>query len=367
MDFCLTEPVSTTSEVYLDEAALEQPEPHTTYHVRLAVLAATSDQLGGVRARIDPGGAIGGCLAATRGGSAAGLALYAGMALDASSASVLGLTSAVNAGSTQGWTPAVYECWLATGAVPGPIRGVLGSELPLGATTTALEGATCLDVLDSAPVSLPVPDPAGPSTLLLIGHSGIQGNGSDPTYGGSSIPAWLTLVRDGALLTAWPAAPTIAPYLAEHLDPMVDATVVTRASGGASLATISGVHWPAAVSDWSALAAAPELVVAWAGEGNCSTAALRDAFVAGFDPWLDSIHATYPDARVAVVQVHPIGCVYGADLVAAQAAACASDDRRVCVDPRTPTFAPIQADKVHALPGRFGGNDMIADRVASAW
>lgn len=364
MDYCTTAPISaTTSEVWLDGAEFE-PEPHTLYHVSAVVLSTASEPNTGVKARVEGAGSIGGCVGVARSTTGTSFAMYAG-------AMYPGLGTAMVAGSSQvsviGWTPTTYECWMVTGESPGTIGVYVQSEN--ANAVTALADATCLDVLDSAPVALPSPHPAAPTTILFLGHSIINGNGSDPTYGGASIPAWVTYRKQGSTLTAWPSAPSLVPYVVEHLDPVAGATIVTRAAGGATWAQVMSTHWPAAVSDWTSLGATPERIVIWGGENNCGSQALADALSANAAADLATISATYPDAVLDVVlPATPLTEPYVSQVRSALAAAVALDPtHRVLVDPRSPAVVPLQTDRVHLLPGRYGGNDVVADQLAENW
>lgn len=365
MDYCTTEPISTsTAEVWLDGAELLDPEPHTAYHVEAVVLSTSTEPASGTRVRVEGAGAIGGCIGIARSTAGTSFAMYAGaMYPGLGTASVLGSSQV----SVTGWTPTTYECWMVTGESPGPIGVYMQSEN--ANTVTAVEGVTCLDVLDSAPVALPSPHPAAPTTLLFLGHSILNGNGTDPTYGGGAIPAWVTYRKQGSTLTAWPSAPALVPYVVEHLDPVAGATIVTRAAGGATWAQVFSTHWPAAVSDWTSIGATPQRVVVWAGENNCGSQANADALSASAATDLATISATYPDAVIDVVlPATPLTEPYVSQVRSALTAAVALDPtHRVLVDPRAPAWVPMQTDRVHLQPGRFGGNDVMADRLTEGW
>lgn len=212
-----------------------------------------------------------------------------------------------------------------------------------------------------------VEHPRAPDVVLVLGHSLVNGNGSDSFYGGVEVPSGITYRHAGTTQTSWVAAPSIAPYLAVRM--ARPATIIMRGQGGATIATIGGSLWTSAQADCAALGVVPDRVVVWSGENDTGTTGARDAYPTTLETLLDSIEDTYPSAEIDVVQIagDDSSMVYATEVRASQAAVVAAEPaRRHLVDPR-PGQPQLQTDRVHLVGGSGGGNDVVARLIVAGW
>lgn len=210
--------------------------------------------------------------------------------------------------------------------------------------------------------------PDAPGVVLWLGHSIVNGNGSDARWSGLPVPCRYR--HAGTDYTAWLDAPSVPPYLVARM--ARPCTIVVRAAGGAEIGAVVNTHWPAAQADLAALGATPDHVYLWIGENDAADSGEHAAFVAALEPLLDSIETTYPSAHIYLIETVPSETAFPgtyldeirAEQVAAQAREPAT---RTLVLTRSPSVVPLQADNVHLRPHVNGGNDVVAQRIMEVW
>lgn len=204
-----------------------------------------------------------------------------------------------------------------------------------------------------------------PDVLLIVGHSLVAGNGDDAQYSGRRLPPGVTVRSQGSTLTTWAAAPSIVPYVVDHLP--AGATVVQRGVGGSSVDDWTATHWATAAADVTTAGAGdPDAVVVWLGENDVSTAGEVATFATQYPALLSTIEAAYPAAHLYLVQVAAADTLtaYVDDVRALQAAEAGAG--RTVLDPRTAS-PDLQVDGVHLTGGVDGGSDDVAHLIVDAW
>lgn len=147
---------------------------------------------------------------------------------------------------------------------------------------------------------------ATPRNLVLFGHSIGYGVavGGDATYGGASVPAGITLIDGGSVITSYPnnagsgPDPGVLPYWANF---MGSGAIIRRATSGAILAQIETQQLISAMSDLVTAGIAPsavDAVVCMIGENDAQDTTESSAYAARISQVCQVIERAFPNARI---------------------------------------------------------------------
>jgi lysophospholipase L1-like esterase len=158
--------------------------------------------------------------------------------------------------------------------------------------------------------------PAGPKqtlprVILVMGDSIANGVGQADPNAGAALPAGLTFIDGGSVVTTWPSNAGTGPdpgYLPYLVDPILDAgatslTVIRRATNGRILADLEVVELPASTLDCAARGidrSTVDLVVLSIGENDAQNTTESAAYTARIDQTLELIQLAYPNARIVL-------------------------------------------------------------------
>jgi hypothetical protein len=145
-----------------------------------------------------------------------------------------------------------------------------------------------------------------PRTMVLFGHSIGYGVavGGDATYGGASVPAGITLIDAGSVITSYPnnagsgPDPSVLPYWANF---MGSGTIIRRTTSGAVLAQIETQQLISAMSDLVTAGIAPstvDAVVCMIGENDANDSTESAAYTARISQVCQVIERAFPNARI---------------------------------------------------------------------